>query len=210
MLNPSCNFSSMSFHISFVTYNGYCNFKCFIGDPDGMVQIFILNNFSICFKERLVGEGSGKLWFKLPYNGKCTSRLDVPISKGGLMPSCTGKTDGIYRFNHSSTRLNFYDYFGIGRVCDAYYKCLSGNITVVKCENGTVFHMDSNTCKPGNSSLPISCQFYCNPQKTNIFPFPVNVAECPYPLQFSETTGRCENFTEVNCGTRKEEMYICM
>lgn len=192
--------------------NGYCHFKSCIGDPDGMVQIFNYHNFKICFKERLVGEGSCKLWFELPYKGKCTSRLDIPVSKGGLMPSCTGKNDGIYRFDHSSALENFLyygDYFHIGRVCDAYYKCLGGTITVVKCENGTVFHMDSNTCKPGNSSLPNSCQLYCNPEKTSINPFPVNVDECPYPLQFSETTGRCENFTEVACGTRKEEKYIC-
>nr|XP_034306554.1 uncharacterized protein LOC105340247 isoform X1 [Crassostrea gigas] len=192
--------------------NGYCHFKSCIGDPDGMVQIFNFHNFKICFKERLVGEGSCKLWFELPYKGKCTSRLDIPVSKGGLMPSCTGKNDGIYRFDHSSALENFLyygDYFHIGRVCDAYYKCLGGTITVVKCENGTVFHMDSNTCKPGNSSLPNSCQLYCNPEKTSIDPFPVNVDECPYPLQFSETTGRCENFTEVACGTRKEEKYTC-
>eukprot|EP00105_Crassostrea_gigas_P024280 XP_011444485.1 PREDICTED: uncharacterized protein LOC105340228 [Crassostrea gigas] len=192
--------------------NGYCHFKSCIGDPDGMVQIFNFHNFKICFKERLVGEGSCKLWFELPYKGKCTSRLDIPVSKGGLMPSCTGKNDGIYRFDHSSALENFMyygDYFHIGRVCDAYYKCLGGTITVVKCENGTVFHMDSNTCKPGNSSLPNSCQLYCNPEKTSIDPFPVNVDECPYPLQFSEKTGRCENFTEVACGTRKEEKYTC-
>lgn len=83
-------------------------------------------------------------------------------------------------------------------------------ITVVKCKNETVFHMDSGRCKPGNSSLPNSFQLYCNPRKTNVSPFPVNVAECPYPLQFSKTTGRCENFAEVNSGTRREEKYICI
>lgn len=171
-----------------------------------------LNIFKICYKDRLVGEGSCKDWFEMPYQGKCMSRLEIPISVGGLMPSCTGKSDGIYRFDHPSAndmggRNDFYE---IGRVCDGYYKCSGGMIEVVKCENGTVFHMDSNTCKSGNSSLPNSCQLYCNPRKTKLRPFPVNVMECPYPLQFSETTGRCENFTEVNCGTRKEETYICM
>lgn len=96
-----------------------------------MVQILNYHNFKICFKERLVGEGSCKLWFELPYKGKCTSRLDIPVSKGGLMPSCTGKNDGIYRFDHSSALENFLyygDYFHIGRVCDAYYKLmLRGN-----------------------------------------------------------------------------------
>lgn len=175
-----------------------------------MVQIRNFHEFKICFKERLVQEGSCKLWFELPFNGKCTSRLDIPISERGLMPSCKGKTDGIHRFDHpSGLGMDYGDYFYIGRVCDVYFKCRGGNITIVKCDNGTVFHMDSNTCKPGNSSLPNSCQLYCNPQKTTVNPFPVNVAECPYPLQFSETTGRCENFDQVNCGKRREEKYTC-
>lgn len=178
-----------------------------------MVRVGNFQDYKICYKERLVGVGSCKIWFELPYNGECTSRLYIPILKGGLMPSCTGKADGIYRFDHSSleqSSYNFRDYFEIGRVCDAYYKCNVGTITIVKCANGTVFHMDSGACKPGNSSLPNSCQLYCNPEKTGIEPFPVNVEECPYPLQFSETTGRCENFDEVYCGSRKEEKYICM
>lgn len=52
-----------------------------------------------------------------------------------------------------------------------------------------MFHMDNNTCNSANS--------YCNPQKTTIHPFSLNVMECPYLLQFSETTGLCKNFTEV-------------
>lgn len=148
-----------------------------------MVRVGNFQDYKICYKERLVGVSS--CW----------------------------KADGIYRFDHSSleqSSYNFRDYFEIGRVCDAYYKCNVGTITIVKCANGTVFHMDSGACKPGNSSLPNSCQLYCNTEKTGIEPFPVNVEECPYPLQFSETTGRCENFDEVYCGSRKEEKYICM
>lgn len=127
-----------------------------------------LNIFKICYKDRLVGEGSCKDWFEMPYQGKCMSRLEIPISVGGLMPSCTGKSDGIYRFDHPSANDmgGHNDFYQIGRVCDGYYKCSGGMIEVVKCENGTVFHMDSNTCKSGNSSLPNSCQLYCNPRKT--------------------------------------------
>lgn len=150
------------------------------------------NTFKICYKDRLVGEGRCKDWFELPYLGKCTSRLEIPISEGGLMPSCIGKSDGIYRFDHPSANREGGrdDFYQIGRVCDGYYECSGGIIKVVKCENGTVFHIDSNTCKSGNSSLPTSCQLYCNPQKTTIGPFPVNVMECPYPLQLDNWTMR--------------------
>ena len=129
--------------------------------------------------------------------------------------SCHGMPDGIYRFTHSSDLysefrlINFGDYYSIGRVCDAYYRCTRGAITVVKCKNGTVFDRLVGACRPGNASLPDSCQLYCNPEKKDVHPFPVNVEECPYPLQFSETTRRCENFTDVICGGRKEEKYAC-
>lgn len=123
-----------------------------------MVQISSFHEFKICFKERLVQEGSCKLWFELPFNGICTSRLDIPISKGGLMPSCKGKADGIHHFDYpSGLGMDYGDYFYIGWVCDVYFKCRGGNITIVKCNNGIVFHMDSNTFKPGNSSLPNNC-----------------------------------------------------
>ena len=202
-----------------------CKHPSCVGQPDGFSRIYDVSklvNYKICFKERLKREGSCKLWFELPYHGKCTSRLEIPISEGGHLPSCSGLSDGIYRFDRPSGQyyevrtmsggivpVQYGDYFGLGRVCDVYYICSQGNITVVKCKNGTVFHSDVGACRPGNSSIARNCQVYCNPEKNDVNPLPLNVAECPYPLQFSETTKRCENFTKVICGTRSEETYFC-
>ncbi|XP_062568424.1 uncharacterized protein LOC134230602 [Saccostrea cucullata] len=194
---------------------GYCYSQSCVGDPDGMVGTS-WNSYKMCLQERIVGFGScdeGHSWDakEVPYKGKCTDRFEVPTSvTGGLLQSCNQKADGVYRFNHNSAMMNFGDYFGIGRACDAYYRCDSGNVTVVRCPNGTVFHADVGRCKSGNSSLPLTCQLYCNPSTSKFFgAFPARVAECPHPLQFSEKTNQCENFTEVNCGSRKEIKYYC-
>ena len=158
-----------------------CKYPSCVGDPDGFVRIIEISkqvNYKICFKERLIREGSCKLWFELPYHGKCTSRLEIPVSEGGHLPSCSGMSDGIYRFDLPSGQyierrdmfgdmmpMQYGDYFGRGRVCDFYYMCSQGNITVVKCKNGTVFHSDVGACRPGNSSIASNCQLYCNPEK---------------------------------------------
>ncbi|XP_062572209.1 uncharacterized protein LOC134234164 [Saccostrea cucullata] len=132
---------------------------------------------------------------------------------GDLLSSCKQKVDGTYRFTGDSGLMKFGDYFGIGRACDAYYRCDNGDITIKKCPSGTVFHADMGDCKSGNSSLPQSCQLYCNPYADDKFhdsgSFPERVAECPYPLQFSERTKQCENFTDVNCASRREEKDYC-
>ncbi|XP_061178768.1 uncharacterized protein LOC133187419 [Saccostrea echinata] len=190
---------------------GQCFSPSCVGKLDGMIGT-TWNSYMICLKERLLGVGSCDTE-ELPYKGKCTSRLEVPKSEhnGGLLPSCEKKVDGIYRFIGDSSVMNFGDYIRIGHVCDAYYRCDSGNITVVRCPNGTVFHSDVGVCKFGNSSLPEYCQLYCNPYRSKKFNgcFPPRIAECPPPLQFSERTKQCENFTEVNCGSRTEIKYYC-
>ena len=101
------------------------------------------------------------------------------------------------------------DYFGVGRQCDAYYQCQGGVAIPVKCPKGTVFESVSRLCKPGNHSIDLGCQLYCNPDFKMWNGFPNNLAECPYPEQFSEETQRCENFTKVTCGTRPQVKDYC-
>ncbi|XP_061179377.1 uncharacterized protein LOC133188003 [Saccostrea echinata] len=193
--------------------SGYCFSESCVRLPDGMIPISMYS-YTICLKGRLMAEGSCRLFEEVPYKGKCRDRFEVPITyPGGLLPSCKQKADGIYRFNYIRPVFGreTEDYFRIGHACDAYYRCDSGNITVVRCPPGTVFHSDIGDCKTGNSSLPQSCQLYCNPNQNDDFPgcFPPRIVECYYPSQFSERTKQCENFTEVNCGSRLEVKYQC-
>lgn len=98
--------------------------------------------------------------------------------------------------------------FGVGRKCDAYYRCQGGVASAVKCPSGTTFDSVSKSCKPGNHSIGLGCQLYCNPN-FKMYGFPNNLAECPYPEQFSEVTHRCENFTKVSCGSRPKIKEYC-
>ena len=81
--------------------------------------------------------------------------------------------------------------------------------TPIKCPKGTVFESVGKTCKPGNHSIELGCQLYCNPDFTMPNGFPNNLAECPYPEQFSEDLQRCENFTKVSCDSRPQAKEFC-
>jgi hypothetical protein len=80
--------------------------------------------------------------------------------------------------------------------------------TAVKCPHGSVFESQSKMCKPGNHSIELGCQLYCNPD-LKMYGFPNNLAECPYPEQFSKTTQQCENSTKVTCGSRPQVKDYC-
>ncbi|KAK3101438.1 hypothetical protein FSP39_003609 [Pinctada imbricata] len=62
------------------------------------------------------------------------------------------------------------------------------------------------------TSHPEECQLYydCD-RKYAAIPsfFEQYLQECPYPQLFSEVTRKCENFTKVDCGTRKEHKSAC-
>ena len=143
------------------------------------------------------------------HDGKCTNPYTILYKEGGYLSSCEGKADGNYRFTHDSSYMSQGDYFGIGRRCDAYYRCQGGVAIPVKCPKGTVFESVSRLCKPGNHSIELGCTLYCNPDFKKMPAFPINLAECPYPEQFSEDTQRCENFTKVTCGSRPEIKDFC-
>ncbi|XP_056000588.1 uncharacterized protein LOC130048213 [Ostrea edulis] len=172
-----------------------------------------------CFNERLMNIGmceDDTFWdtYKTLYNGKCTNLFEIPQKDGGYLSSCEGKADGNYRFNYDASItaegvMGQGNYFGIGRKCDAYYRCQRGVATAIKCPRGAVFESQSRTCKAGNHSIEFGCQLYCNPNFRLLNIFPYNLAECPYPEQFSEVTQRCENFTKVTCGSRPQVKDYC-
>ncbi|XP_061179308.1 uncharacterized protein LOC133187928 [Saccostrea echinata] len=185
------------------------------GKTDGFHQGYQgPNSYINCFQERLINRGTCKdddIWdiYKIPYNGNCTNPFEVPHKDGGFLSSCEGKTDGNYRFEYDSFYMGQGDYFGVGRQCDAFYRCEGGVATAVKCPNGTVFEPQSRSCKAGNHSIELGCQLYCNPNFKMWNGFPNNLAECPYPEQFSDVTHTCENFTKVTCGSRPEVKDYC-
>lgn len=190
--NPSCRGKGDGYHQGYQGINAYFN----------------------CFQERLINTGTcedDSLWniYKIPYHGQCTNPFEVPFQDGGFLSSCEGKEDGNYRFEHDSYYRQQGDYFGVGRQCDAYYRCQRGVASAVKCPNGTVFESVSRSCKPGNHSIELGCQLYCNPNFKMWNGFPNNLAECPYPEQFSDVTHRCENFTKVTCGSRPQVKDYC-
>ncbi|XP_055999588.1 uncharacterized protein LOC125656654 [Ostrea edulis] len=190
--NPSCSGKTDGYHQGYQGPNSYIN----------------------CFNERLMNKGTCEddvLWdiYKIPHSGKCTNPFEVPFKEGGFLSSCEGKPDGNYRFEHDSYYMQQGDYFGIGRQCDAFYRCQGGVATAVKCPRGSVFESQSRTCKAGNHSIELGCQLYCNPNFKMWNGFPNNLAECPYPEQFSERTQRCENFTKVTCGSRPQIKDYC-
>lgn len=118
------------------------------------------------------------------YKSQCRNPYEVPVKDGGLLSSCDGKKDGNYNNDFS---IGCRRYIRFGRVCDVYYRCQGGVSRAVKCPNETVFESVIRSCKPGNHSVEHGCQVYCNPN-FGMYNFPNNLAECPYPEQFSDVT----------------------
>lgn len=186
-----------------------------VGKSDGYHEKYQLSNSYLnCFKERLVNTGiceDDSLWNinQIIYKGQCRNLYEVPHKDGGLLSSCEGKMDGNYANEHPDLFFGERrDYFRVGRKCDAYYRCQGGVASAVKCPSGTTFDSVSKSCKPGNHSIGLGCQLYCNPN-FKMYGFPNNLAECPYPEQFSEVTHQCENFTKVSCGSRPQIKEYC-
>lgn len=70
-----------------------------------------------------------------PYNKACTQKFAIPTSyymNVGLLPSCSGKSDGNYQFRT--------------RPCDAYYRCEGGKAIAVKCPQHTYFDVIRRRC----------------------------------------------------------------
>lgn len=186
-----------------------------IGKTDGYHRGYTsINSFIICFKERFMNTGmceDDELWntIQIIYKGQCRNLYEVPFKDGGLLSSCDGKMDGNYANDHPDLYFGGYkDYFRVGRKCDAYYRCQGEVASAVKCPNDTTFDSAGKSCKSGNHSIELGCQLYCNPN-FRMFGFPNNLAECPYPEQFSGVTHRCENFTNVTCGSRPQIKEYC-
>lgn len=92
------------------------------------------------YRNRLVEEGMcpiDHVWGTqtYPYNKACTQRFAIPTSyymNVGLLPSCSGRSDGNYQFS--------------SRPCDAYYRCEGGRATAVKCPEHTYFDIIRRRC----------------------------------------------------------------
>lgn len=123
--------------------------------------------------------------------------------------------------------------------CSKWFVCVFGHPFAINCGSGTVFSIKYSVCvHPGSDyddcpvtvtpspvdqckagfvhrvfSKPDNCaQFYnCSLPRENPRPGYLGdyIDECPYPKLFSERTKKCENFTTVNCGSRKEIKYAC-
>lgn len=110
---------------------------------DGVYEHPRRNNntlFIRCYRNRLVEEGMcpiDHVWGTqtYPYNKACTQKFAIPTSyymNVGLLPSCSGKSDGNYQFRT--------------RPCDAYYRCEGGKAIAVKCPQHTYFDVIRRRC----------------------------------------------------------------
>lgn len=88
--------------------------------------------------------------------------------------------------------------------CNVFYRFQGVVATAVKCLDGTTFESVSRSCKPGNHSIGLGCQLYCNPS-LDMYGFPNNLVECQYTEQFSDVTHLCKNLTKVNCGSPPQD-----
>lgn len=71
------------------------------------------------------------------------------------------------------------DYSGVGRKCNVFYRFKGVVATAGKCLNETTFESVSRSCQPGNHSIGLGCQLYCNPS-FDMYGFSNNLAECQY------------------------------
>lgn len=69
------------------------------------------------------------------------------------------------------------DYSGVGRKCNVFYRFKGVVATAGKCLNETTFESVSRSCQPGNHSIGLGCQLYCNPS-FDMYGFSNNLAEC--------------------------------
>lgn len=69
------------------------------------------------------------------------------------------------------------DYSGVGRKCNVFYRFRGVVATAGKCVNETTFESVSRSCQPGNHSIGLGCQLYCNPS-FDMYGFSNNLAEC--------------------------------
>lgn len=79
----------------------------------------------------------------------------------------------------SDNTLKKNDCAGVGRKCIFFCRFQGLVATVVKCLDGTTFESVSRSCKPGNHSIGLGCQLFCNPS-FDMYGFPNNLAECQY------------------------------
>lgn len=113
--------------------------------PDGIYEHPIKRPgpyYVICLQGREIGDGTctrDSIWREQMYffDGKCTQPYAIPTSYYGIgiLPDCSRKADGHYEYPE--------------RPCDAYYKCVSGKATAVKCPPQTSFNKDTGMCMAG-------------------------------------------------------------
>lgn len=153
-----------------------------------------------CFKERLIKTDHcpyDSVWKSKTYlhNGECTSSFAMP---GRRLPSCQRMKDG----NYDAHTFYFSKSLDTLWPCRVYLNCKNCIATAMTCPNDTIFEERSGKCKTGKGSFSVECQIYCDSTKTDM-------QECTYPDMFSEETMSCENFTEVECGSRREVVDYC-
>lgn len=93
--------------------------------------------FMVCKDERFVSDGLCPRDAILHvhsriYKGECTSLYGIPKDEGGIMPDCSGLTDG----NHKDENVNPH----------IYYTCNGGETTVKMCPTGQIYDETEKAC----------------------------------------------------------------
>lgn len=120
--------------------------------------------------------------------------------------------------------------------CGRFTMCSAGMLISFNCPAGSVFHASSKSCVPKGSlydtctrtaaapeteeicprgatykkAHPKECaQFYHCGQPAREARWEKHLNECDYPMLFNLDSGRCEHFTMVKCGIRREPYDPC-
>lgn len=113
--------------------------------------------------------------------------------------------------------------------CTKFSACMAGVLISFTCPSGNVFDgsskscvtqgsvydtcMASSRCPPGSSDIvphPKECaQFFQCDSSAQRDHWEDHLRECDYPMLFNPSTSRCEHYSMVTCGERREPFDPC-
>ncbi|KAK7490020.1 hypothetical protein BaRGS_00018720 [Batillaria attramentaria] len=165
-----------------------------------------------------------------PVLRRCVSVYDVPRENGGLQPVCTGKTSGSYPDDNGRPSLF---YVCINGRYNGTYQCPTNTVFNTRtklCQQGTVqvkkhtvsynYHIIVITIINGYATTIDNhaiLEHFVNglasmqQKRKGVVPrWLLNYQdECPYPKLFHTSSLRCEEYWNVDCGTRNEPKNAC-
>jgi len=143
-------------------------------------------------------------------------------------PSMSASMSASRCFQRSST-----DFRPHATDCGKFTMCSAGTLITFSCPQGSVFHGDSKSCVPRGSvydkcspamsahlicprgskekkAHPGECaQFYHCGAPAQEARWEQHLNECEYPMLFNIATKRCEHYSMVTCGIRREPYDPC-